>query len=161
MKMTAASCPSQSTLENGTTPPTAGAFFATVAGPCSGCNRMGRGPDSGGRLFVEEAAFIEFTLLAGIERADRAVVAHYAGPYFAACALTVGRRLRGLFEDGGSYDGSLMVGGTCFPFHGVFHGERSNLRKARHRPAARRRTSGRTRGAPIDSRAWGKSRTWV
>lgn len=40
-------------------------------------------------LFVEVFAFCKFTLLADVERRDRTMVAHHAGPDFAFCAFFV------------------------------------------------------------------------
>ena len=62
---------------------TASRRTACVAGPAP----LGEAPS--GTAFDEEAAFIEFALFAGVERRDRAVIAHHPGPDFAAHALAV------------------------------------------------------------------------
>lgn len=87
MNTTAQSLPGQSTEDNGTSPPTAGARRACDAVGAGSVARNG-GVRSG-TMFSEELAFVEFALFADVERCDRTVVAHHSRSDFTTYALAV------------------------------------------------------------------------
>ena len=64
----------------------------------------------GGLSFLEEAAFIELALLAGVERGHGTVIAHDASPDFAAGTLGIVQGGNGTFRFRGVHRNSLFIG---------------------------------------------------